>query len=49
MTSAQSTFREEEEEQLEHERLQAEYDILMRKLEKTNQKNTSLVNRLASM
>ena len=48
-TSAQQNYREEEEEQLEHARLQSEYDILMSKLEKTNKKNAMLVNRLASI
>lgn len=49
-TSTYSTELEDDEEDVrENERLQTEYNALMRKLEKTNNKNTQLVNQLINM
>lgn len=49
-TSTYSTELEDDEEDVrENERLQIEYNALMRKLEKTNNKNTQLVNQLINM
>lgn len=40
---------DDEEDARENERLQAEYNALMKKLERTNDRNTMLVNKLINL
>lgn len=49
MSTHSTEVEDDEEDARENQRLQAEYNALMKKLERTNDKNTMLVNKLINL